>query len=289
MSLAQLIPLAIGFSMFLIVLALGLETTLSDALSLLRQPALLLRSVLAMNIVMLALAIALDLLFSPPAPLKIALVALALSPVPPVLPGKQKKAGGTDAYTVGLLVAMALVAVVLVPLTMSVLGNVFGLSLQMPISKVTPIVVTSVIAPLVIGIFVRWLAPTIAHAVARPIAMAATILLVVAILPVLVVAWPTVRDLVGNGLVILLAIFTLVGLAIGHLLGGPDPDNRTVLALATGARHPGVAIAIASVNFPDERGVLAVVLFHLIFAAILSVPYVMWRTRSHAVHVNAGT
>jgi predicted Na+-dependent transporter len=114
MSLAQLIPLAVNLSMFLIVLALGLETTMTGALSLRRRPALLLRSMLAMYLVMLALALA--------------------------------------------------------------------------------------------------------------------------------------------------------------------------LALATGARHPGVAIAIASVNFPDGRSLLAVVLYHLIFAAIVSVPYVMWRTRSHAAH-----
>jgi bile acid:Na+ symporter, BASS family len=57
MSLTQLILLAVNLSMFLIVLALGLETTMTDALSLLRQPALLLRSMLAMYIVMLALAL----------------------------------------------------------------------------------------------------------------------------------------------------------------------------------------------------------------------------------------
>jgi BASS family bile acid:Na+ symporter len=287
MSLAQLIPIAVNFSMFLIVLALGLETTMQDAVWLFRQPALLLRSILSMNIVMLALAIALDLIFPLPAALKIALVALALSPVPPILPGKQMKAGGADCYAVGLLVAMALISIVLVPVAITVIGDVFGLSLGMPIGRVASIVGMSVLAPLVIGIFIRWLAPKIAHAYARPIAITATVLLVVAVLPILVIAWPMVRDLIGNGLVILLAVFTLVGLAIGHLLGGPDPDNRTVLALATGARHPGVAIAIAAVNFPDERAVLAIVLFHLIFAAILSVPYVMWRTRSHAAHVNA--
>jgi bile acid:Na+ symporter, BASS family len=284
MSLTQLILLAVNLSLFLIVLALGLETAMSDALSLLRQPALLLRSILAMYIVMLALAIALGLLFSPPAPLKIALIALALSPVPPVLPSKQKKAGGTCAYAVGLLVAAALVAIVLMPVTMAILGSVVGRSLQMPINKVALIVVTSVIAPLVVGIVLRWLAPNVAQAAARPVATVATVLLVIAVLPVFVIAWPMVEGLVGNGLVILLAVFTLVGLAAGHLLGGPDPNNRTVLALATGARHPGVAIAIASVNFPDERSVLAVVLYHLIFAAIVSVPYVMWRTRSHAAN-----
>jgi bile acid:Na+ symporter, BASS family len=92
--------------------------------------------------------------------------------------------------------------------------------LQMPINKVALIVVTSVIAPLVVGIVLRWLAPNVAQA-ARPIATAATVLLAIAVLPIFVIAWPMVEGLVGNGLVILLAVFTLVGLAAGHLLGGP--------------------------------------------------------------------
>jgi hypothetical protein len=53
MTLAQIILLAVNASMFLIVFALGLETTLGDATSLFRQPGLFVRSILAMNIIML--------------------------------------------------------------------------------------------------------------------------------------------------------------------------------------------------------------------------------------------
>jgi BASS family bile acid:Na+ symporter len=53
-------------------------------------------------------------------------------------------------------------------------------------------------------------------------------------------------SLVGNGTILALGAFTLAGLAAGHLLGGPNRDDCTVLALATASRHPGVALAIAS-------------------------------------------
>ena len=59
---------------------------------------------------------------------KIALLALAVSPVPPVLPKKELKAGGTVSYAMRLLVSAALVAIVLVPLTIKVLGPAFGSS-----------------------------------------------------------------------------------------------------------------------------------------------------------------
>jgi BASS family bile acid:Na+ symporter len=88
--------------------------------------------------------------------------------------------------------------------------------------------------------------------------------------------------MVGNGTLLAVALFTIVGIAIGHLLGGPVADNRTVLALATGTRHPGVALAIAAATFPSEKAVLAVVLWHLVVGGIVSAPYARWRTREHA-------
>jgi BASS family bile acid:Na+ symporter len=278
-TIAQLIPLAINASMFLIVFALGLEATMQDVTYLFRRPSLLFRSILSMNVIMLAVAVALAMLFDPPPAIRIAIVALAVSPVPPVLPSKQEKAGGSEAYTLGLLTAAALVAIVLVPASIELIGRSFGIDMHQPASTIASIVLVSVIVPLAAGILVNRFAPGFAAKIARPISIFATVLLIVAFLPVLIFEWPSVWSLVGNGIVLVLAAFTLIGLAVGHLLGGPDPGDRTVLALATSARHPGVAIAIASLNFPDhQKAVAAVVMFHLILAAIVAIPYVKWRT-----------
>ena len=40
------------------------------------------------------------------------------------------------------------------------------------------------------------------------------------------------------------------------LARGPDPEDRVVLALSTASRHPGVALAIATANFPQETSVM---------------------------------
>jgi BASS family bile acid:Na+ symporter len=127
--------------------------------------------------------------------------------------------------------------------------------------------------------------PAFAARIAHPVSIFATVLLIAAFLPVLFVVVPAVWHLVGNGVLVCLTAFTLVGLAVGHLLGGPDPDNRTVLGLASGTRHPGIAMAVASINFPEEKAVMAVVVFHLIIGAIVSLPYVRWRKRVHTALV----
>jgi BASS family bile acid:Na+ symporter len=47
--------------------------------------------------------------------------------------------------------------------------------------------------------------------------------------------------------------FVGVGLIVGHLMGGPDPEHSIVLALSTACRHPAIALSIAAANFPDQR------------------------------------
>ncbi|BCG86720.1 MULTISPECIES: Na+-dependent transporter [unclassified Mesorhizobium] len=282
MTIAQLIPMAINLSMALMVLALGLQASWTDVISLLRQPSLLARSVLSMNVIMVLLALAMDALFGLHPAVKIALVALALSPVPPILPNKQTKAGGEVSYTASLLVIMAALSVLIVPLGIALIGAIFGLGIAVPAGTVLSIVVTGILVPLVIGLLVHQFAPDFASRLARPLSLFATVLLVLAFIPVLIKIWPALTAMVGNGTLIALVVFAVVGIAVGHALGGPVADNRTVLALASSARHPGVAMAIAHSIFPEEKAVIAVVLWHLIVSAVVCIPYVKWRTRLHA-------
>jgi len=109
MTPALLIKLLIVGSMFLVVFALGLKVSPGSVLYLFRHERLLLKSVLAMNIIMLALVVEVGLSVSLPLPIKIALGTLAVSPVPPILPFQQEKAGGSPEYSIGLLAASALI------------------------------------------------------------------------------------------------------------------------------------------------------------------------------------
>jgi bile acid:Na+ symporter, BASS family len=212
---------------------------------------------------------------------KIALIALAVSPVPPVLPKKQLKAGGRASYAVGLLVAAALLAIVFVPVAVDLLGRAFSLPLYMSPAAIAQLVFMTVLAPLAVGIMVRGVVPRMAERMAQPISLVATVLLVVSVLPIFFTAWPAMVSLVGNGTIVAIVAFSLAGLAAGHLLGGPDPEDCAVLALATASRHPGVALAIASANFPGEKLVPAAVLLYLIVSALVSIPYLTWRRRQH--------
>lgn len=282
MNPEQLIMLAIKASIMLLVFGLGLHAGWRDTTYLFRQPGLLLRSYLSMGIIMPLFAAAVAVLFDLHPAVEIAIIALALAPVPPILPGKQEKAGGTASYAIGLLVTAALVAIVTVPVGVELMGKVFAKDAHMTPGAVALIVLTSILAPLAAGLVVNQLAPAFAERIARPVSLLATILLVAAALPVLFTAWPAIVSMIGNGTLLALALFSIVGLTVGHWLGGDNEDNRTVLALATSARHPAVALAIAGTNFQHQKAVLAVVLLHLLVGMVVSLPYVAWRKRRHA-------
>lgn len=274
MSMAQIIPVAINLSLFLVVFALGLSAQRGDALRFARQPGLLLRSLLAMNVIMAVVAVAISALFDLPAAVKIALVVLAVSPVPPVLPAKQAQAGGANDYAISLMVTASLAAIVLAPALVAVIGAVSGTGMAVAPGRVASAVLFSVVLPLLAGITVRFLLPDLAARIARPLSLAGTACLALAFLPVLLQALPAFWALVGNGVLLALAAFSIAGLLVGHLLGGPAPEDRAVLALAAATRHPGVALAIAAANFPDEKAALAVVLYHLVIGALVCAPYV---------------
>ena len=287
MNLAELIPLVIKVSIVLTVFALGLKSSPQDAAHLVKRPGQLVRSMLSMNVVMPILAILLIFVIRLHPAVEIALCALSVSPVPPVLPRKELKAGGDSSYAIGLLVAAALFAIVIVPLALEIMWRILARPADISPAVVATVVFQTVLAPLAAGIAVHSLAPAFSERISRPLSVAAIVLLLVSVLPVLFMSFPAIWSLIGNGAIVTLSVFVLIGLAAGHLLGGPDPNDRTVLALSTASRHPGVAIAIANATFPGEKLTVAAVLLYVLLSAVVSIPYLNWTRRRNAAAAGA--
>ncbi|MCO5063460.1 MAG: Na+-dependent transporter [Rhizobiaceae bacterium] len=276
-ALSQLIPIAINASIFTMVFALGAKTERGDAVYIFDHKGLLIRSILSMNVVMVLVAALIAAAFDLAEAIEVALIAIAISPVPPVLPGKQIKAGGTASYAISLLVAASVASIVIAPLAVSSVGFLFGRQTVAGIGRLSSIIIVSILLPLFLGIALRIYMPAVAARIAPVLSRAGTVLLILAVLPVLVTATATIWEFVGNGVLAVLIGFSLIGLVVGHMLGGPETGNRTVLALATSTRHPGVAMAIAGANAPGEKALLSVILFHLVVGAIVALPYMrLW-------------
>lgn len=276
MALEELARLAIKVSILMIVFQLGTKAKSQDIFFLFRQPSLLLRSLLSMSIIMPACAVALALAFELNAAVKWAIVTLALSPVPPILPIKQIKAGGCAPYAISLLVVEALAAIVFVPAAVVVCGFIFHNDAHIEISTVALTILVTVLAPLVIGMLAGRFAPTFAERIGDAVARVGSPLLLVGLAAILLINARDIVSLFGNGTVVAIVTFIVLGIAVGHLLGGPKPAERAVLALASASRHPGVALAIVAANSPDYKSALAAVDLFGVIGMILPIAYFRW-------------
>ncbi|HYI97843.1 MAG TPA: hypothetical protein VEX68_30165 [Bryobacteraceae bacterium] len=280
---AQVIKLAIGVSILLLVFSLGMGATFADATSFLRTlfrpPRQLLRATLAMNVVVPAIAIAAVALFDMPKTVSVALLAMAVSPVPPILPGKEMKFGGRPHYVFGLLVAVSLTAIVLTPLTVGIMGRILDRELHIGMVDIAKLVARTILLPLTVGMLFRKVAPNLADRLSPLVSKIAFGILILGLLPVLYTAWPGIRILLGNGTGMLIVGVAMAAVAAGHWIGGPDEHDRTALGIASAMRHPGIAMSIATTNFPEDKSMPAGILLYVLIAAVVTSIYGKLRLR----------
>jgi len=275
-----MVIVSLQVSVLLTVFGFGLQTTANELLYLVRRPGLLARSLVAMVVVMAIVAVALVRIFELRPSFEIALVALAISPVPPLLPKKEDKAGGQSAYGLALMAAVSLLAIAVVPLSLEILGRYFARPLQMPPIAVAKVVVIMTLLPLIAGVIVRAIAPAIADRLEKPAKLVATVLLAFGAGALLIAALPVIAGLIDVKTLPAIAIFVVVGLAAGHMLGRPEAEHETVLALSTASRHPAIALAVAKINFPNEPYLGATILLYLLVLTVITLPYMARQRRS---------
>jgi bile acid:Na+ symporter, BASS family len=276
MKLTILVSVILKVSIILLVFSFGLDVTVKETSYLLRRAGLLLRSLLAMNVVMPLVAAALVVAFDLRPAVKIALVTLSVSPVPPFLP-KQGIAVGGSAFTFSLLVVEAVLATVFVPISIGLFAQAAAMPARIAPSAVALVVLITVLVPLAAGMLVRHVARDLAVQIAVPISRLATMLLILSLIPILITGMPPMAALIGDGTLAAIAVFIVMGLVAGQVLGGPQSEDRTVLALSASSRHPAVALAVASANFPGQQLILVAILLYLIVNAVVSLPYLAWR------------
>lgn len=290
MDLKALLPLAVQASLFLLVLSLGLRATPYDALYVIRRPRLLARALLAVDVIPPALTVLVALVFPLTPVVKIGLLLMAVSPMPPLVPGKQMNAGGNLSYVCGLLVAVSVLSIVTVPLTVAIVAALFPGGAMVSAGAIARLVAVGVILPLGTGVTLHALLREKALRVARSLRFIANIVLVAAVVPVLISVGDGMWTLTGNGTVLAIVTVVLAALAGGHFLGGPDETDRTALAIASATRHPGIALMIARTSFPGTEAAASLLLY-VVVSSLAAVPYNMWRKRRRGTPpavVNAG-
>jgi BASS family bile acid:Na+ symporter len=272
--------LIIKGSIIALGLALGLDARVDDVLHLVTRPMKLARAFLAICIIVPVAAVFLVRHLPLINPVKAGIVLISLAPVPPIVPPRSLRLGATRAYVYGLYTTFVVLTAITVPVTVSVLSRIFHVQAHVPIPRLVRDLVSTVLAPVAAGMFVRARWPEAARRLAAHIDRISTILLTALVLLIIFLAWRQMVELVGNGTLLAMLGVVVIGLACGHLLGGrPDPHDRPALASAACVRHPGIALMIAEANFPDRRVRAAIVLFTLVGVVVITVYKVAMQRR----------
>jgi BASS family bile acid:Na+ symporter len=266
-------------SLFALVLAIGLDATVEDALYLIRRPRKLLKAVIAISIVVPIAAVAVTGLFPLRVAAKTGIILMALAPLPPFLPFKAVKVSGEKAYVYGLFVAFALLTVVIVPVTVAILSRFYRADVSVSALAVARMMLVTVVVPIAIGMAVRAKAPRLAERAAPLINKLALLLIILVLAPILGVAWPAIRAALGDGSFAAICIIVAIAIGAGHALGGPDVHERAALAASAATRHPGIALMIVNANALDRRIVAVILLFVLVSLAVFTI-YGAWMKRT---------
>lgn len=277
--MTELLLIVVKLSVVALILAIGLSSTRADLTYLWRKPGQLLRSLLAMYVVIPLVALLILRVLNLPKGVEIAILVLAVSAGAPLLPRKVMKIGH-ESYMLSLVVTSSAVAVLMVPLWLEVLRPLYGLTTELRPIDIALLIAKSFIGPIVIGMLVRWRFPETSEAIADRLLAVGGIVLLACVVGLLILHGQLLLD-VGWPSLLALGGMTFAALAIGHMLGGPDEDDRTGLAVACATRHVGIAMIVAA-SVPGPRTAVIVVAY-LLAAALISVPYLRWRQRKQPV------
>lgn len=268
------LKLAIGALVF----GTGMSASREDLFWIWKKPAVLARAFLAMYVLIPLVAVLIVDNFDLTWGTKAALLFISISAGAPLLPKKLIKIGGDPAYLFSLVVATSLLAIVTVPVSLSLLRPWLpGEAGAEPI-QVAGVILKTFLIPLIAGMLVAEFLPRFADKIGDPLMRISGLALAVGAIALIGASWSELRD-VSTSTFVAFGGFTLAALLIGHLLGGPE--HRSSLAVASATRHIGLALLIAA----NVRGpkTLVMVAAYLLAAALVSFPYLRWARSRQSV------
>jgi BASS family bile acid:Na+ symporter len=278
MSVELLVFVFLALSLVADVFSVGLDASLEDVTSLFRRPVGLIKAVVAVNLVVPAAGALLIAIFPLSTEARAAIMLMAVSPVPPMVPQVTMKSGARRAYAYGVYVALVVLSVAMVPLMVELLARVYGVDVHIGPAQVAGKIGLGVLLPLAIGMGVRAWCPAFAARAAPHASRIAFLLVALAAIVIIVRLWPKIAEFIGNGMVAAGVLMAVAGLVAGYLAGGPDPHDRSTLAVSAAMRHPGIAMMIANANAVNPKVSLAIMLV-LLSSLIAIFPYRFWLVR----------
>ena len=268
----------VTITIFTLMLAIGVNLSIEELLSLWRRPVLLLRALLAVVVLVPLVVIILLRLFDLSSGVATGLALLAASPGAPLTTKRSQMAGGNFPHSVNLQLTLASLAVFITPFTLAIFYGLFDLETErVMVSQVFRQVARVQFLPVILGLLIQKFSPKTTSIIGKPLILIANTLFLLLLILLII---PGFRLILQIGILPLVAIVMMVviSLAIGHIFGGSEVDKRSALAIACIARNIGLAIYIAYLSNSQQQ-VIPTLISYAILGALIAIPYSTWSKR----------
>lgn len=273
-----LLTACVAVTVFTVMLGVGLGIAPGDLRWIWRRPGPMARGLFAVLVAVPALALVITRSLGLPRLAEIGIVLMAISPGAPVALERALAAGAHRAFAPSLQIAVVLLAVVSMPLSIAALDQLYAGDASITPWHVARQVLVAQLAPLGLGIALRHAIAPITARLEPALRRIGTTLLVATVILVLIDVWEGAVT-AGFRVVAAIALTTGAALAVGHLLGGPEPTMRTAVAITSAARNAGLALLVATLNAAPPA-ISATILAYLVVSMFAIVPYALWRRRA---------
>ena len=265
-------------TLWVVMFDLGLAIVVGEFRWVVHRPALVLKALFSVLICVPCIVWIVARIFDLPRNVEIGMMVMAIAPGAPVALRRSLGAGGHRSFAPALQIALAISAIVSMPLWIVGLNQYYAGDAMIDPREIARQVFVAQLLPLGLGMALRRWGPSLAMRIEPRLNRIGAALLLLLLVLALVDIWQTV---IGAGVRVGAAVVlaTLLALAAGHLLGGPGPATRTSTAISSAARNAGLALLVVALN-KAAPAIVATVLAYFVLSAFTIIPYVFWRRRA---------
>jgi len=216
---------------------------------------------------------------------QIGLMLVATAAGAPFLIKLTQLANGDAAFGAGVLVLLLVGTIIYMPIVVPLVApeaTVSATSIAMPL-------ILTMLLPLAAGLFIDAYFERLADTL-QPISnMASSISLIVLVAVTFLANFQAILGVFGTGAIAAALLVVVGSFALGYLLGGADPREREVIALATAQRNVAAATVVATQSFDDPDTLVMVVVTSIVsMAALFPAAWVLGRRQQRHAEAERG-
>ncbi len=250
------------------MLALGLGHTVRQILGPLRNIRITISAVVASYIILPLIAALVSRFFGFDPSIRYGLVLIAMCAGAEIGPVLTAASNGNVRLSGAILVVSIAITIIYLPLML----GVFLPDVKIDVGKLVLKLCLTIVAPLLIGLFIRSRSEKIAHAIEKYMHMISRVFVILLTFAILFVYYKQLIALLGSYVILAGFISVVGGFLIGYVLGLPDRGTALAMGYMHGTRNASMSVMVASMVFKDKPNVMLAIVVVVILILVIWLP-----------------